>query len=291
MPTSLRTPGAGGSARDPRAPLNFIIPPPPMGDGPKSALPRLLQEAPKTHPMGDSSESKSFWDKAYTKAKKPAVDKVKALDEEFEMRAIEFRINCNDGEGNPGACHSLGEWEAVVNSDWAKAAEIYSKNCSKKQYGASCFNLARLHLAGKGVERDDAKAAGLSSKACEFGHKQACYHSAILTLHGVGVKKDVPKACELLSSACSEGISESCYKLASIYLKGKDPVKRDPAKAQPLLLQACDRGWAPACQCLAVMYKRGDGPVQADAVLYQRYSELTKQLVEQVGGIKGHKAG
>jgi TPR repeat protein len=218
------------------------------------------------------------------------VDKeVMALDEEFELRAIEFRSNCDDGNGNSGACHSLGEYEAVVNSDFKKAAEIYSKNCTKNNHGASCFNLARLYLAGKGVENNDAQAAALSGKACEYGHKQACYHSAILLLHGVGAKKDVPKACKLLNTACSDGISEACYKLASIYLKGKDPVKRNPATAEPLLLQACDRGWAPACQCLAVMYKNGDGPVKPDAALFKKYSEFTTQLVQQAGGMKGHK--
>jgi TPR repeat protein len=215
------------------------------------------------------------------------VDKVEALNEEFELRAIEFRTNCDDGEGNPGACHSLGEYEAVVNSNFEKAAEIYSKNCSKKEHPASCFNLSRLYLAGKGVENDDLKAAALSAKACQYGQNQACYHSAILKLHGVGGAKDVPGACKILSTACSEGISEACYKLASIYLKGKDPVKRNPATAEPLLQQACDRGWAPACQCLAVMYKNGDGPIQPDPALFKKYSEFTKQLVEQAGGLGG----
>ena len=94
------------------------------------------------------------------------------LTEEFELRSVEFKINCDDGNGDALACHSLGEWYAVVKSDHKHAADIYEKNCNKNSYGASCFNLARLYLAGKGVAQDDTKAAALSQKACDHKHTQ-----------------------------------------------------------------------------------------------------------------------
>jgi hypothetical protein len=31
------------------------------------------------------------------------------IDEEFELRCLEFKMNCNDGDGDGMACHSLGK--------------------------------------------------------------------------------------------------------------------------------------------------------------------------------------
>ena len=51
----------------------------------------------------------------------------------------------------------------------------YSKNCNKQNYSPSCFNLARLFLAGKGVAQDDAQAMKYSEKACVSGtHNMVC---------------------------------------------------------------------------------------------------------------------
>ena len=101
------------------------------------------------------------------------------LTEEFELRSVEFKQNCDDGNGDALACHSLGEWYAVVQEDHKNAADIYQKNCTKNKYSASCFNLARLYLAGKGVAQDDAKAAALSQKACDLKHSHVIYKRRI----------------------------------------------------------------------------------------------------------------
>jgi TPR repeat protein len=108
------------------------------------------------------------------------------LTEEFELRSVEFKINCDDGDGDALACHSLGEWYSVVKNDHEQAADIYKKNCDKNKFGASCFNLARLYLAGKGVEQDDAAAARLSQKACDNKHTQVntLLHLKLERVHG-----------------------------------------------------------------------------------------------------------
>ena len=74
-----------------------------------------------------------------------------ALREDFEKRSFEFRSNCDDGEGDASACHSLGEWLSVMEQNYEGAGAVYGKNCEKNNYGPSCFNRARLHFAGKGV--------------------------------------------------------------------------------------------------------------------------------------------
>lgn len=151
------------------------------------------------------------------------------INAEFELRHLEFKMNCNDGDGDGMACHSLGEWHAVVKQDYASAADIYRKNCDKQNYSASCFNLARLFLAGKGVEQDDAQAAKYSEKACVSGtHNMACDHAAQLALFGIGGPKRPQKAIELLDKACQRGIPESCSRLANIYLQVANFVPQSP---------------------------------------------------------------
>ncbi|RQM17210.1 hypothetical protein KXD40_000169 [Peronospora effusa] len=104
-----------------------------------------------------------------------SVDEIKRLNQELKERQYEFRSNCNDGDGDATACHSWGEWLAVVDKNYTGAAKIYELNCSKKGYPASCFNLGRLKrtaadlqhgyvsfglilFAGKGVDQNDLEA-------------------------------------------------------------------------------------------------------------------------------------
>ena len=66
--------------------------------------------------------------------------------------------------------------------------------------------------------------------------------------------------------------------------------RRNPARAKQLLETACHRGHAPACFNLAVMYKNGDDGVRKNTKLFEHYKEITQQLVDQAGGMRGTKA-
>lgn len=59
-----------------------------------------------------------------------------------EEKYVGFSVACNNDEAN--ACHSLGEWYAVLRANFAKAAELYRPNCLERGYANSCFNLGLL---------------------------------------------------------------------------------------------------------------------------------------------------
>ena len=67
------------------------------------------------------------------------------MDEEYEAKMAGFEIDCNEGKGDPGACHHVGEFYSVVKDDHVRAAKVYKQNCETKKYGASCFNLGKLY--------------------------------------------------------------------------------------------------------------------------------------------------
>ncbi|OQS05958.1 hcp beta-lactamase [Thraustotheca clavata] len=228
---------------------------------------------------------------------------VARLNEELEKRHYEFVSNCDDGNGDPSACHSYGEWLAVIDKQYDQAAKVYKKNCDVKQYGASCFNYGRLVLAGKGVEASDqvavehfsalkdAKECENVEKACELNHTHGCHHLGLMYLSGMGIEKNLEKGMAAIEKACNDGEGSSCYRLGGMYLtsQSKYGMKRDVIKAKAYLEQACDANFAPACHNLAVMYKKGDAGVPKNDKLYEEYSEKTKFLVQQAGGMAGFK--
>ena len=48
---------------------------------------------------------------------------VQRVNQQLEDRHYEFRSNCNDGEGDASACHSWGEWLAVVDKNYTAAGD------------------------------------------------------------------------------------------------------------------------------------------------------------------------
>ena len=62
-----------------------------------------------------------------------------------------------------------------------------------------------MYLAGRGVERDDAKAAAFYKKACDGGHMDGCVQLGLLYAEGDGVVKDPAKAKALFEKACDGG--------------------------------------------------------------------------------------
>jgi len=204
---------------------------------------------------------------------------------------VQFELDCNDGKGNAYACHSVAEFHAVINDDHARAAAVLAKNCDgNNKYGASCFKLGRLLLAGRGVEANDAKAMARFEQACNSGISQGCYHLGMMLLEGT-VKKDPPRAMACFDKACTEGDAESCFHVGQRWLAPGGPGHglgaRDPAKALAPLEVACGHGHAPSCRLLAVLFKNGDGPVAPDAAKFEMYKKHTEELVMQRGAQMG----
>lgn len=246
------------------------------------------------------------------------------VDDEYESKMAGFEIDCNDGKGDPTACHHVAEFYSVVKDDWARAAKVYEGNCESKDYPASCFNLAKLYLAGKGqLQQSDAKAQSLFDKACKGGHLHGCYHQGLLMFSNAvnaetaivtnktnsSTEAPVPsssspsltpaefeaqkqQAIAIFDKTCSAGESDSCHFIAGYYLDPKNTAHRHPAKAVDYLTRSCERSnHAPSCFNLAVLYKKGDVGVPADQKKFEHYKATTNALIKSSGRVKGTRTG
>ena len=241
------------------------------------------------------------------------------VDDAYETKMAAFESDCNDGKGDPLPCHQTAEFFSVVKEDRERAAKLYERNCREKGYPASCFNLGKLHLAGKGVKQDDQTAERLFTKACKGGHLSACYHQGLLTFLSEQSKQpklppsppsttgstNTPSsssssavkikltwkqqdAMKLLEKNCQAGEFESCYFTGSHYLN-PDVADRNPSRAISLLERSCDGNHASSCFNLAVLYKKGDVGVPPDTVKFAHYQKKTKELVKVYGSLGGQK--
>jgi len=225
------------------------------------------------------------------------------VDDAYVLKMAAFESDCNDGKGEPAACHHVGEFYSVVRDEHERAARVYRDNCPR--YAASCFNLAKLHMAGKGIKQDDEEAQRLFGKACKDGnHMAACYHQGVLSFLAADGKnpfkpqqarddKKQQEALGLLEKNCTAlGEVDSCYFVGSYLLNPEtDPKRRNPAKALDLLQRACAGNHAPSCFNLAVLFKNGETGVKADEAQFQLFKKKTEDLVSRFGGLQGRKTG
>ena len=228
------------------------------------------------------------------------------VDDAYETKMSAFESDCNDGKGEALPCHQTAEFFSVVKEDRERASKLYERNCREKGYPASCFNLGKLHLAGKGVQQDDQAAERLFTKACKGGHLSACYHQGLLSFLAEQSKQHKPTtspsssatkikltwkqqdALKLLEKNCQAGEFESCYFTGSHYLN-PDVVDRNPHRAISLLERSCDGNHASSCFNLAVLYKKGDVGVPPDVDKFAHYKQKTKELVKVYGSLGGQK--
>eukprot|EP00635_Sarcinochrysidales_sp_CCMP3193_P007989 CAMPEP_0118890028 /NCGR_PEP_ID=MMETSP1166-20130328/687_1 /TAXON_ID=1104430 /ORGANISM="Chrysoreinhardia sp, Strain CCMP3193" /LENGTH=223 /DNA_ID=CAMNT_0006828627 /DNA_START=43 /DNA_END=714 /DNA_ORIENTATION=- len=217
---------------------------------------------------------------------------------------VSASLDCVDGErGSGDACHAVGEFFAVVKSDYATARGYYETNCDERKHMASCFNLGRLLLAGKGGDVDDGGAARRFRQACDAGSGPGCHHLGLMAYE----RGDKRKGRRHLARACDLRDAESCYVIGSNLLKKettstddegrfgrllrgeRGKPRRDLDKARACLDLACDEGHAPACHNLAVLFKHGDDGVPPDAEKFQHYAKRTNDLVQARGAAQGVK--
>jgi TPR repeat protein len=130
------------------------------------------------------------------------MNNIELVDEAYEAKMIAFEIGCADGAGDAMGCHNVGEFLSVVKDDHARAAAVYTKNCADRKFSPSCFNLAKLYFAGRGVARDDDQAMALFDKACSGGHLAACYHFGALLYLEESASKQVERVVMYLYYIC-----------------------------------------------------------------------------------------
>lgn len=217
------------------------------------------------------------------------------VDDAYLDKMAAFEVDCNEGRSNgeAAACHHVGEFYSVVKDEHKRSSRIYEKNCLEKGYGASCFNLGKLYLSGKGIEQSDEQAGRYFQMACNNEHLQGCYHQGVLTYLAAPEDQRSKKlaAIKLLDKNCESGDIESCYFAASHYINKKaDEGDRNPAKAVKMLERGCNKNHGPSCFNLAAMFKNGDVGVAASQSKHAEYKARTEELVKQYGGLGGRKA-
>lgn len=180
-----------------------------------------------------------------------ALDKIASelpnvIDDESRQQVEDYKQACDHGKGPMVACFATAEYISLFERRHAQAAELFRNVCFRpktdkspngvlvdntKAYPAGCFNLAKLHMTGKGgVRVDNAEAYSLFDRACRGGHGGACYFQAqILCARPGSLGPKVPhnprKAMELYQKTCDDGDSVSCFTLATMLLRGDKVTK------------------------------------------------------------------
>jgi hypothetical protein len=112
--------------------------------------------------------------------------------------------------------------------------QVFRPSCDRGD-GESCFLLASLYYAGRGVPKDYSQAATFFRQSCENGWPRGCGGLAECYRAGQGMPPDSVQAAAYFEKACRGGVAPSCYAVATIY---RD--RREGALARERFRQACD---------------------------------------------------
>lgn len=107
-----------------------------------------------------------------------------------------------------------------IKRDNAKAAEWYRK-AAMHGYALAQSNLGFLYYEGRGVAQDYAKAARWWLKAARQGDMLAQSNLGVLYYKGQGVRQNFGKAAELWLKAAEQGDGSSQYNLGYAYYRGQ----------------------------------------------------------------------
>ncbi len=150
--------------------------------------------------------------------------------------------------GNARACDTLGDLYDEgrgVNKDERRAASLYEQAC-RGGVARGCNNLAILYQDGRGVERNGRRAADLYEEACNARYANACTNLGLLYLFGNGVAKNEPRASRHFETACNAGQGDACSHLAAMYEKGQG-ITKDGRRAARFSQKACELGELSRC--------------------------------------------
>jgi hypothetical protein len=108
---------------------------------------------------------------------------------------------------------------------------------AQKNDTRALFALAGVYAAGKGVPRDDVKAAQLYLRAAQRNHAPALFTLATLYADGRGIPRDMNKAIQCYEKAAQAGLPDAANSLGYLYEAGAG-VAADVEKAIDWYLQA-----------------------------------------------------
>jgi TPR repeat protein len=150
---------------------------------------------------------------------------------------------------------------------WPDAGRCETQ-CTRGE-ATSCTGLGYLLHHGKGVSRDDAKAATLYKRGCDEGDVLGCADLGVLYRDGEGVARDARRAADLFQVSCDRGLAWACQSIGELYISGAG-VPKNSARAETLLERACDASLADACAKAAEMHEGDSRHLDRAATFYQR---------------------
>lgn len=159
---------------------------------------------------------------------------------------------------------SLWHWVSTPNFD-----DIYQKALHGDS--RSQFELAKMHIWGKGVKKDPIQAHKWFMKAAEQGHAEAQEAVGESYREGWGGEKDITKAIVWYEKAAKQGDTYAQDDLFDIYLK-----RKDYSKAAYWVTKAAKSGNPGAQSNLGYLYYYGYGVPQD----YQQSFYWTKKAAD-----------
>jgi TPR repeat protein len=121
--------------------------------------------------------------------------------------------------GSADSCRRLAASYAFgkgVEKDEGRAAALYELACGMKDPSA-CVFAGQMHEFARGVPKDEGKAASLYARACDLRGVAGCYNLAIMYERGSGVTADRKKAGDLYQMACVAGAKQGCDKASQMH--------------------------------------------------------------------------
>jgi TonB family protein len=170
---------------------------------------------------------------------------------------------------------ATGAWADAAKADSREMSPADLEESCRNDQAADCMRLGHMYEGGRGVDKDESKAATLFTKACEGRVNGGCLHLGDLYLAGRGVEKDERNAVRFYEMSCEQGYPAPCASLGVRYLQGLQ-VEKDENRAAELFDLACAGGEPQGCSLLFTMGGRGS----ATRPRYEMLAEMVRGRAE-----------
>jgi TPR repeat protein/tetratricopeptide (TPR) repeat protein len=197
------------------------------------------------------------------------------------------------------ACRHLGlRDDNGMPSSLDSPAGRYMKRACDGGHMPGCSDLGVLYERHEDGE-SHTLATSLYRRACDGGDMSGCYRLGDMYEHGKGVEKDQVRAASLYEQACGGGNAYGCHDLATMYESGTG-VTKDERRASCYYRQACDGNDHFGCARLGAMYEEGLGDQHDESHALEHYSRacegdhmpgcLSAGLLRASSGVPGDEA-
>lgn len=199
-------------------------------------------------------------------------------------KAVEWYMKAAD-RGETAAANNLGylyyTGKAGVPVDYSRAFHWYLKAVQTDQSDSwrnsvAWSNLGNMYFLGRGVGKDDAKAADCFRNGAEKGNPFAQSNLGYLYEHGLGVKQDLAQAKQWYEKAAKQGYPFAERNLAVMYETGQGTM-RDYSEALKWYTDAAQHGSSFAQYKLGRIYERALGVPRDLVEAYKWYTLASAQ--------------